>query len=126
MMEEDAAKKLLVVYNAESDLFNKTMDWVHKMYQPETYACDLCKLTHGNFTFQKQWKSFVDSLNMKVEYLKKDSFKQKFPDMDFDFPFVAVQQNNDVNLLLSNQQIKQITSLEILINEIQKKLSKDV
>jgi hypothetical protein len=42
-------KSLLFVYNADSGVFNLVTDIAHKIFSPQTYACQLCCITHGNF-----------------------------------------------------------------------------
>jgi hypothetical protein len=39
--------KLLFVYNADSGLAAALFDSAHKLLSPQTYACNLCALTHG-------------------------------------------------------------------------------
>lgn len=44
----------LFVYNADSGLFNTATDIAHKILLPETYACNLCALTHGHFKIHEE------------------------------------------------------------------------
>jgi hypothetical protein len=39
--------KLLFVYNADSGLFNSIAEAAHKIVSPQTYRCDLCRITYG-------------------------------------------------------------------------------
>ena len=41
------------IYNAKSGLANSIFDLAHKLISPDTYECNLCKITHGAFTETK-------------------------------------------------------------------------
>ena len=70
--------KLLFVYNADSGLFNTLADIGHKIFSPQTYACDLCALTHGYFQERETWRTFVDSLPCYCEFMHRDEFHRGF------------------------------------------------
>jgi len=46
--------RLIFVYNAESGTMNSAIDFAHKMLSPETYECNLCRITYGNFAMKKE------------------------------------------------------------------------
>jgi len=71
--------ELLFVYNADSGLFNSMADAAHKMLSPETYACNLCKVTYGWFAERKQWRSFVESLDVECRFLHRDELYRQYP-----------------------------------------------
>lgn len=73
--------QLLFVYNADSDLFNTLADAAHKILSPDTYRCNLCKVTHGWFTERTQWRDFVQSLDAECRFLHRDEFHQLFPSL---------------------------------------------
>ncbi|CAN0603176.1 unnamed protein product, partial [Ectocarpus sp. 12 AP-2014] len=56
------SKKILFIYNANSNTGSKMLDFAHKIINPATYNCNLCSLTYGSFTENKQWKGFRESL----------------------------------------------------------------
>jgi hypothetical protein len=74
--EMDSA--LIFAYNANSGLFNTLTDIAHKIFSPETYACQLCALTHSNFTMRQEWKQFLASLGRPLEFLHADEMKEKY------------------------------------------------
>jgi len=39
----------IFVYNADSGPINGLKDYFHKIIKPETYECNLCAVTFGNF-----------------------------------------------------------------------------
>jgi len=51
-------RTLIFVYNAASDIWSKSLDAAHKIISPSTYACNLCSLTHGNFSEKQVWVLF--------------------------------------------------------------------
>ena len=64
--------ELLFVYAADSGLFNTVTDIAHKIFSPDTYACDLCALTHGYFSVRGEWRAFVESLGMPCTFRHRD------------------------------------------------------
>jgi len=77
--EEGETKPALVfVYNAESGLFNTLSDVAHKIFSPETYACNLCALTHTNFGMRGEWKVFLESLDARLEFLHADELRSRY------------------------------------------------
>lgn len=75
-----ASSQLLFVYNADSGLFNTVTDMAHKIFAPQTYACDLCALTHGYFSERDAWRSFIESLGVPCRFLHRDQ-AQVFPEL---------------------------------------------
>lgn len=71
--------RLIFVYNADSGLFNTLADIGHKIFSPQTYACELCALTHGYFRERGPWRAFVESLPLTCEFLHRDEFRQRHP-----------------------------------------------
>jgi hypothetical protein len=72
--------QLLFVYNADSGLFNTVADIAHKIFAPQTYACDLCALTHGYFTERDAWRGFIEALGVPCEFLHRDQ-TQALPEL---------------------------------------------
>jgi len=81
---------LIFVYNADTGFFNLVSDIAHKMLSPETYACNLCKITHSNFGMREEWKSFFAELDAELEFLHRDEFIKKFRMEDMTLPAVFV------------------------------------
>jgi hypothetical protein len=116
-------KKLIFVYNADSGFFSTLTDFAHKIISPDTYSCNLCKITYGNTGVKKEWKDFIQSLSIKSEFLHKDEFIKKYPDENNqEFPCVFVLQNNKLKLLISAKEINSVDSLDSLISLTKNKL----
>ncbi|WP_337866838.1 hypothetical protein [Ignavibacterium sp.] len=65
------------VYNAKGNVASSIFDLAHKIISPETYQCNLCKITHGAFTETKKFKELKQKYNITLwhidEYEKKIS-----------------------------------------------------
>ena len=72
------SKKLVFIYNADSGVMNTVKDWWHKLLRPKTYECNLCVQTFSAFGMKKDWKNFIDKLDVPVDFLKKDKFSLEF------------------------------------------------
>ena len=75
--ENISSKKdgLIFVYNAKSGRLNAAIDYFHKIVSPETYDCNLCILTYDNFGKKKEWKAFLKSLEVPIQFLYADDMK---------------------------------------------------
>lgn len=111
-------KNLVFVYNADTGLFNVVSDWAHKVISPSTYECNLCALTHSNFGMKKEWKEFLDELNVKMEFLHKDEFEKKYGKQFNSYPCVFVKEGETMNELISKKVINQCKNLDELKEKI--------
>ncbi len=80
--------QLLFVYNADSGLFNALADIGHKLFSPATYPCSLCAITHGLLAERAEWRAFIESLGADCEFLHRDQFRARFPDIDAALPAI--------------------------------------
>ncbi len=111
-MSEDL--KLLFVYNANSG-FSIVKDFFHKMLKPETYPCNLCGLTYGNFSMKKEWKEFIENLEVPVEFLHRNQFMKRFNLKDVRFPSAFIEGDSKIILLISDDEINRLQSLKELV-----------
>lgn len=109
--------KLLFVYNANSDKISVALDFVHKIISPATYACQLCAITYGNFGIKKEWEDFIKGLPLETEFLHKDEFQKKHPNISIDFPVVYVVNNNDMELYISAKDMQEM-NLKTLMDKV--------
>lgn len=115
-----AEKNLIFVYNADSGLFNTLTDIAHKVFSPQTYECNLCAITYGNFGIRTEWKEFLETLQVPLEFLHRDDFKTRYPAMEAQLPAVFVQKPDGPELFISNVEInacRSIAELKQLITE---------
>lgn len=112
--DENDKPKLIFVYNADSGVFNLMSDIAHKIFSPQTYACNLCALTHSNFGMKKEWKEYLESLSADLEFLHADEFQKKYPSEDIKLPAILKEENENLVLLADSQAINQCRSIEDL------------
>ncbi|SRR5258708_15215240 len=114
-------KHILFVYNANSSLFAQITDYTHKLLSPETYQCNLCKLTYDNFGMKQDWKKFIQNLPYKISFLHKDEFVVRYSEYNMSgFPAVFEITNNRITQRISTEEInkqKTIQALEKLVEE---------
>ncbi|MDH5392032.1 MAG: hypothetical protein OEY11_02475 [Gammaproteobacteria bacterium] len=115
-------KKLIFVYNADSGLFNTVSDIAHKIFSPSTYACQLCAVTHSAFSMREEWKTFLQSIDIELEFLHRDEWKRQYPDLDYELPAVFYS-NDSVDLLINSEAINQCQSMQDLKTLIKNNLS---
>jgi hypothetical protein len=107
---------LIFVYNANSGRLNALLDIGHKIVSPDTYACDLCALTHGAFSEREAWRAFRESTKLDVRFLHKDEFEREFP-ATYAYP-VVLRHDDGLDVLLSREDLAALKSPEALIEEI--------
>jgi hypothetical protein len=127
-MEENAEKgmdeeqKLVFVYNADSGVFHELKDYVHKAVSPSTYGCNLCAITFGSLGMKKDWKNFVEGLDLPVEFSHRDEFADRYPSIDVQFPAAFVKRGSDITLLIAHTEINRAKSVEDLVQLVKAKV----
>src|SRR5215204_3727784 len=106
-----ANSKLIFVYNAKSGIFNLLTDIAHKALSPQTYACNLCAITHSNFGMKKEWKEYLESLDTELEFLHADEFKQKYPFEKVELPAIFKEENDGLSLAVDAHSINECRSI---------------
>jgi len=106
-------QQLIFVYNADSGLFNALSDFAHKILSPSSYQCQLCALTHGNFSMKQDWKSFIESLPIETVFLYKDKFVQQYK-MNTAFPAVFIKTDDTIIPIVTKVEIETCQSLQQL------------
>ena len=129
-------RKLVFVYNAQSGILNAVKDSLQKTFAPQTYQCNLCAVTYGSVAMKREWKRFVESLDIEVEFLHIDEFESRYTGGEAarfrPYPAVFIvkeELNSDAAgheaspaVLISADEINSITSLSELIALVTKKL----
>ena len=121
-MTEPAKSKIIFVYNADSGVFNLLSDIAHKMFSPQTYACNLCALTHSNFGMKKEWKEYLDSLENPLEFLHADEFTGKYKSEKVNLPAIFIEENGALKPVAVADQINESKSIGDLKSIINNKL----
>ncbi len=108
--------KLIFVYNAKSNFWNKKIDFAHKIVSPSTYKCDLCALTHGNFGETEIWKNFREHSNFDMEFIYKDQFEKLYPNINTLYPVVFKKTTlTQLETMLNYSDLAKIETVEELI-----------
>lgn len=113
-MIDPTSPKIIFVYNADSGVFNLLSDIAHKMISPQTYACNLCAITHSNFGMRKEWKEYLDSLKKPLEFLHADEFKEKYPLKKANLPAIFIEENDSLKQIADSEQINHSRSIQDL------------
>jgi len=103
-------KTILFVYNADSGLFNTLTDIAHKIFAPETYECNLCAITYGNFAMRAEWKEFLETLECELEFLHRDEFTARYPTLATPLPAIFFRDGDRLEPLLSADEINACTA----------------
>lgn len=117
---ENKGRTLIFVYNADSGLLNTIVDYAHKITSPQTYPCNLCAITFGNLGMKSEWKNFVESLDINVEFLHRDEFTEKYK-IQGKFPS-AFMKNEELILFLNQKEMNALKSLDDLIELVRENL----
>lgn len=114
---------LIFIYNADTGLFSVVSDFAHKIISPETYACNLCRLTYGNFTIKKDWKNFVEQIPCRKEFLHRDEFLKKYPQRAIEkLPAVYGIKAGQLSEILSAEELNGFKELDALKNALREKI----
>ena len=118
-------KSLLIVYNADSGLFNTIAASVHKIVSPQTYECALCKHTFGTTGMLAMWKSYLDMQPFPVSYSHRDEFRETHPEWaELKLPAILLEEGNgEMTVLIEAEKIRSATSLSELISMMEERLA---
>lgn len=110
--------KLIFVYNADSGALSAMFDIGHKILSPDTYKCNLCKITYGNFREEKKWKEYREKSLVDMEFLHKDEF-EKLYGLKFEYP-VVLKQTGSIDVIVTKDILNNLKNIDALIDTIKK------
>tara|TARA_Y100001970_G_C13710072_1_gene591466 strand:+ start:81 stop:494 length:414 start_codon:yes stop_codon:yes gene_type:complete len=110
------------VYNANDDFFSVMGDFFHKSFSPQTYPCELCKLTYNAVDKKKKWKNFLNSLEHNYEFVYKNN-NYEFLNKETTYPIILFGDNKNSKILISTNEINSCNNLDELIELIINRLS---
>ena len=111
-------KKLIFVYNADSGVINLVKDFLKKIFRPSSYECNLCMQTFGTFSMKKDWKTFINKINIDTEFLHRDEFEKKYHMKDANYPSAYMLENEKLTLVISDDEMnsaKTLDEMEVLV-----------
>jgi hypothetical protein len=107
--------RILLVYNAESGLFNALNDWVQKAFSGECRGCRLCHFTYGLNGMRRPWKEFIESLPCPATFLYRAEFQKTYPDFESAFPAIFTERAGKLEQLVSTEELAELENLTELI-----------
>ena len=113
---------LIFVYNADSGLFNTLTDMAHKIFSPQTYQCNLCAITYGNFAIRKEWQEFLQTLDAELEFLHRDELKGRYALDDVELPVIFSKGATGLQIWITAEEINHCRDLAALKTLIVDKL----
>ena len=115
--------RLILVYNADNGLFNAITDTVHKVLSPRTYSCSLCRFTYGVRGMVLRWSNYLESVGHDLEFLHRNEFRERFGDANVELPLILVEDEGDLDVVLSADEINTCEDLDELIERLEAKLA---
>jgi len=115
---------LLFVYNADSGLFNTLSDIAHKILSPDTYACNLCAITHSHFSMRKPWADFLETLDDELEFLHRDELISQYGEQNVTLPAIFFKDGRNLQLAIPAEVINQCKTMDDLQTVIENALIK--
>ena len=114
---------IIFVYNADSGVFNLLGDVAHKIFSPQTYACNLCAITHGNFGMREEWREYLKTLKFPFEFLHADEFRKKYKSPAAELPAVFAHQKGSAEEIIGAREIDECRGIEDLKRLIDARLA---
>ena len=114
--------ELIFVYNADSSLFAAVSDYVHKIVSPDTYNCQICKVTYGNLGMKKEWKNFIGNLANDARFLHRNEFEEFYPNFKTTYPVIIESEDGNLSVLITTKQLNETEDLEGMIKIVENSL----
>lgn len=113
-MSDPTPPTLVFAYNADHGLMSRAFDSLHKLVSPGTYACNLCRLTHGPVGMRRAWRDFLASLGRPVTFVHRDQLAAQGVDQ-LDLPAVFERGTDGaMRIVLDAAAINRATSVDQL------------
>ncbi len=107
------------IYKAKNGLANSIFDLAHKIVSPDTYECNLCKITHGAFTETKKFKELKQKYNITLWHI--DDYETKYP-KESKYPLIIIRDEKQKEIgRVAAEEINSLTDvdeLEIILDEL--------
>jgi len=117
-------KELIFVYNLDSGLLTELMDYARKLVAPETYKCNLCKVTFNITNMKSEWEEYINSLPTEINFFHRDKFKEKYPDFaDASFPAVFIKDQSGMRMFITSEELNKPQSVAQMIVLLKEKLN---
>ena len=124
-MTQNDIKELVFVYNARKGLGNAMLDSAHKLLDPDTYSCNLCRLTHGLLKEKGAWKKFREKSGIPMKFLHKEEFLSAYASkfgVRYTFPIILANTGEDLEVFMTPAEINRLQETEALIRAVTSRL----
>lgn len=111
-------RKLVFVYNANTDPISAIVDYAHKVFKPSTYKCELCALTHHNLGQRSEWKKFRQRAKVEMEFMYIRGFEAEF-NLHYEYPVILEKEDREFRLIMGKKELQTIQSVEGLIEKLE-------
>ena len=118
------AVKLIFVYNAEAGLVRGFMDSIHKTVSPSTYACDLCAITFGLTAMNREWRAWLQKLEIPTEFFHRAEFRKAWPNARFELPAILMENGAQLKAVMGAEDFAGIKDVDQLISVLEDRLAK--
>lgn len=108
----------LFIYNANTDVVSKLVDYAHKVIKPSTYKCNLCLLTHHNQGERNAWKQFKKSTNAKLSFWHIKQFEEAF-EIQFQYPVVLMRKKASFEVVINKEELAKFKEVDELIRTLE-------
>jgi len=105
------AEKLVFVYNTDSRLVSEAREYLTRLVAPQAHACHLTFLTHDTVGVRPEWKEFIAELGTSAEFLHRDEFAVRYPNIMTELPAVLQQVGGDLSVLITAREIAACATL---------------
>lgn len=115
---------LVLIYNADSGIFNALSDTLAKTFAKDDYECSLCAVTHGMVSMRHEWRKFLGSLPVAKKIYHRDDFVRDYPNLRPSLPVIMLAQGGaQPEILIGSDELNEISDLSELIGLTQHRLA---
>jgi hypothetical protein len=116
-------KTLLFVYNRDSGEVQPPKNYsTGKGVAAAADSCTLSRVTLSPVGVKKNWKRFLKDLDIPLRFLNRDEFVPEFGQREVSFPAVFVQTGDDLQVLISAEELARCQDLSDLIRLVKERV----
>ncbi|MFX0060201.1 MAG: hypothetical protein ACFE75_09315 [Candidatus Hodarchaeota archaeon] len=123
IVKDNKKKKVIFVYNANSGLVSVVKDFWKKILRPSSYQCNLCLQTFSAFGVKKDWKNFIQNLEIETEFLHKNEFEERYDFKNTKYPSAYLYDKDNLTLFITQDEMNEVKSLEEMEALVSKKVN---
>lgn len=113
---------LRLYYLGTEKPIGRALEALHKVLSPKTYACSLCKLTHGSLQMHGALKNFAQEFNIKLEVIHLEEALNRYHLSLDELPQLELKSHSSLVLKLTKDKIEKLSSLEELLVKLREQM----